>query len=233
MDFLAEILRDALDYVGGSGAELVAILIRTIWIALAATVGAVIIGVPLGVGLGRTRFRGRTLVMTLVNTAMALPPVLVGLVLLVLVWPTGPFGNLDILFTPIVMVIAQVLLATPIVIGLTAAAVGALPAPAVEFVASLQVGVVTRFRVYVTEVWPQLLAAVATGFGRVIAEVGAVLLVGGNIAGETRVLTTAIVQETRQARFGAALALGGVLLIVALVTNATLTWLQVKGEQHG
>ena len=233
MGFLGDVLRETLDFFRGSGADLTSALIRTVWIAISATFGAVVLGVPLGVILGRTRFVGRTLVMTLVNTAMALPPVLVGLVLLLLIWPAGPLGGLNILFTPAAMVIAQVVLATPIVIGLTAAAVGSLPAPAVEFVSSLQLNAVTRFRVYVMEAWPQILAAVATGFGRVIAEVGAVLLVGGNIVGETRVLTTAIVQETRQARFGAALALGGVLLVVALFTNGVLTWLQVKGERDG
>lgn len=232
MSFLTDVLAEGWRILTEFGPELREVLALTLVVSGLATVIAVVIGVPIGVALGLGRFRGRGLVMTLVNVGMGIPPVLAGLLVLLLFWSEGPLGSLAILFTPAAMVLVQVLLATPIAAGVTAGAVGNLPGDVTEQLGALRLGPLTRGRVVVGEAWTGVLAAVAAAFGRVVSEVGAVLIVGGNILGETRVLTTAIVQETRQARFGAALALGAVLLIISLVVNGGLTWLQLRGQRN-
>ncbi len=228
MEFLGEVVADALRLLGEFGPELRTVLSLTLWVSGLATVLGVAIGVPLGLALGLGRFRGRTLLTVAVNTGMGIPPVLAGLFLLLVLWRDGPLGSWGLLFTPAAMVAAQTVLAIPIAAGVTAGAVRALPPDAREQLAALRLSRSGRAAVAAREAWPGVAAAMAAAFGRVVSEVGAVLVVGGNIVGETRVLTTAIVQEARQARFGAALALGLVLLVVALVVNGALTWFQLR-----
>jgi tungstate transport system permease protein len=229
--FVREVLGEAWRaIVDGIGGDLGAVVGLTLWIAVLATAVAIFIGVPLGTVVGLHDFRGKRLVMLIVNTGMGLPPVIVGLVLLLLLWRDGPLGAWEILFTPAAMVLAQVILAVPIAIGLTSAAVGGLSPAVTEQLAALRLGSWARGRLVVVEVWPAVAGAVAASFGRVISEVGAVLIVGGNIRGETRVLTTAIVQEARQAQFGQALAFGFVLLGIALIVNGGITWLQLRKD---
>lgn len=232
MEFLGDVLGDAIEYVVEFGPELRAIVSLTLVVAGLATAIGVVLGVPFGVWLGLARFRGRSLVLALVNTGMGIPPVLAGLLLLILLWNNGVLGSWGALYTPGAMVAAQALLAFPIAAGITAGAVRNLSVDAQEQLAALNVGGVRRGRIAGREVWPGIAAAVAAAFGRVVAEVGAVLIVGGNIEGETRVLTTAIVQEARQSNLGAALGLGIVLLALALVVNLALTWAQLRGESH-
>lgn len=232
MEFLGDVLGDAIEYVFEFGPELRAIISLTLVVAGLATAIGVLLGVPFGVWLGLARFRGRSLLLALVNTGMGIPPVLAGLLLLILLWNNGVLGSWGALYTPGAMVAAQALLAFPIAAGITAGAVRNLSVDAQEQLAALNVGGVRRARVAGREVWPGIAAAVAAAFGRVVAEVGAVLIVGGNIEGETRVLTTAIVQEARQSNLGAALGLGMVLLILALTVNLALTWAQLRGESH-
>lgn len=232
MEFLIEVLGDAIRYVVDFGPELRAIVSLTLVVATLATLIGVVLGVPFGVWLGLARFRGRGLLVALVNTGMGIPPVLAGLLLLILLWNDGILGAWGALYTPGAMIAAQALLAFPIAAGVTAGAVRNLSVDAQEQLAALNVGAVRRARIAGREVWPGITAAVAAAFGRVVAEVGAVLIVGGNIEGETRVLTTAIVQEARQSNLGAALGLGIVLLALALVVNLALTWAQLRGESH-
>lgn len=232
MEFLGEVLGDAIRYVVEFGPDLRAIISLTLVVAGLATAIGVVLGVPFGVWLGLARFRGRSLLLALVNTGMGIPPVLAGLLLLILLWNNGVLGSWGALYTPAAMVAAQALLAFPIAAGVTAGAVRNLSVDAQEQLAALNVGAVRRARIAGREVWPGIAAAVAAAFGRVVAEVGAVLIVGGNIEGETRVLTTAIVQEARQSNLGAALGLGMVLLALALAVNLALTWAQLRGESH-
>ena len=157
---------------------------------------------------------------------------LAGLALLLVLWDAGPLGGLGLLFTPAAMVAAQTLLAIPIAAGVTAGAIKGLPPSAGEQLEALRLSGLQRGRLVLVEVWPGVVAAVAAAFGRVVSEVGAVLIVGGNIVGETRVLTTAIVQETRQSNFGDALALGIVLILVAAAVNGFLTRMQLKGANR-
>ena len=231
MEYLWNVMLDALAYLRDFGPDLRSIIALTLVVSLAATVIGAGIGIPFGVWLARARFTGRSAVMWAVNVGMGLPPVLAGLFVLLLLWGDGPLGGLDLLFTPTAMVMVQSVLAFPIAVGVTAAAVSSLSPATVEQIAALRLPTLKRFWLIVSEARPGVIAAVAAAFGRVIAEVGAVLIVGGNIAGETRVLTTAIVQESRQARFGAAVGLGIVLLIISILVNGLLTWLQERGAQ--
>ena len=226
MEFLGDVIGDVADFFASAGSELWEVIGLTFAVSGTATLIGAAVGIPLGVALGIGRFRGRSFTQALVNTGMAIPPVLAGLVVLLLVWGDGPLGALDLVFTPAAMITAQTLLAIPIAAGVTAAAIRSLSADAHEQLFALRLPAGARGRLVVREAWPGVAAAVAAAFGRVLAEVGAVLVVGGNIRGETRVLTTAIVQEARQARFGAALALGIVLLGIALAVNLVLIRLQ-------
>jgi tungstate transport system permease protein len=192
----------------------------------AALLISTLIGVPLGALLGLIRFRGQRLVTLALYTGMGLPPVVVGLVVYLLLSRSGPLGPLGWLFTPAAMIVAQTIIAFPLVTGLTMSAVaGVDQAVRVQVIAlgasPRQAGwtVLREARVGVT-------AAIVAAFGGIISEVGAVMLVGGNIEGQTRVLTTAIVLYTRQGDFALAMALGVVLIALATVANAMLLQLQ-------
>ncbi len=198
----------------------------------AATGVSLLIGVPIGTWLAVRRFRSRGVILSVVNTGMALPPVLAGLAVALLLWRSGILGGLGLMYTPAAMVVAEVVIATPVVIGLTYAALGSLD-PRLE-IQLLGLGAsrwqTTRW------LWREarlpLLAAVMAAFGSVISEVGAAMMVGGNIAGQTRVLTTAIVLETGRGEFEAAIALGLVLLCLAFIVNGILTWAQQRGQRR-
>lgn len=192
----------------------------------AAVVLSSLIGLPLGVWLGLAQFRGKNLVVGVIHTGMALPPVVVGLVLYLLLSRSGPLGSLGWLYTPGAMVLAQFLLCLPFVVGITMAAVASVPA---ELSWQLQTLGASPRQVrweVVREARSGILLAVATAFGRSLSEVGAVWLVGGNIAGQTRVLTTAIVLETSQGHFSLALLLGAALLSLALLINLVIVRFQ-------
>lgn len=193
-----------------------------------ATIIAVLLGIPLGTLIGLRRFRGRSLVVALVHTGFALPPVVIGLFVFMFFSRNGPAGNLDLLFTPAIMVIAQALLAVPYVTGIALAAVQAVPADVRLQARALGATPARAVLTHLREARLGMVAAVVAGFGAVISEVGAVMMVGGNIAGETRVMTTAIVLETRRGNFGTALTLGLVLLAIAFAVNVLLTIAQQR-----
>jgi tungstate transport system permease protein len=203
------------------------------WLSLqvsgAATGLALLVGMPLGTALALARFPGRGLVVALVNTGMGLPPVVVGLVLSVLLWRSGPLGALELLYTPAAIVLAQLVIALPVVTGLTLAAVQAIPEPFRLQMRALGASRLQLLGLLVREARLPLLAALMAGFGAVISEVGASLMVGGNIRGQTRVLTTATVLETSKGNFDVAIALSAILLTLTFLVNWALTWVQ----QHG
>jgi tungstate transport system permease protein len=184
-----------------------------VWLSLRVTGTAVflsaLVGVPLGTWLALARFPGKRLLTALVYTGMGLPPVVVGLAVYLLLSRSGPLAFLDWLFTPHAMVLAQSIIALPLVAGITLAAVSAVPADVLLQLRSLGASPWQARWTVLREARPGVLVAVAAGFGRVISEVGAALMVGGNIQGHTRVLTTAIVLETGKGEFALALALGG------------------------
>ena len=198
----------------------------------AALIGAAI-GIPIGVALSEFSFRGRNAALTVVHAFMGLPPVVVGLFTFLVIARSGPLGFLELVYTPTAMVIVQVILATPIVAGFTHASMrGVDPRLGLQ---AMSLGA-TRFQavlVKMREARAGLVAALIAGLGRVLAEVGAVMIVGGNIKGYTRVLTTDIVLQTRQGLYSYAIAEGLVLILVAVLVNAMLTRLQAdKGREE-
>jgi len=205
------------------------IVVLTLQVTLGALTLALVLGIPLGAALGLARnLRGRGLIVPVIYTGMGLPPVIVGLFTYLMLSNQGPLGWLGWLFTPTGMVAAQTIIAFPIVVGLTMAAVQSVD-PALR--TQLRSLGATRRQVAMTillDARTGVTAAVVTAYGSIISEVGAVMLVGGNIRGETRVLTTAIVLETRRGNFALALALGFILLTLALLTNLTFYRLQVR-----
>jgi tungstate transport system permease protein len=210
--------------------EVWAITWLSVKISGAATLVSLLLGIPLGIGLALLRFPGRGLVAALINTGMGLPPVVVGLFISILLWRSGPLGFLDLIYTPQAMILAQVVIAFPIVAGLTMATFQTLdPNLALQL---LGIGASKRQMVWLLckEARLPLLAAIMAGFGGVISEVGASMMVGGNIRGQTRVLTTATVLETGKGNFDVAIALGIILLTVCFVLNYFLTHIQQRGR---
>jgi len=197
----------------------VEIVERTLFVSGLATGLAVLTGVPLGVGLAIGRFPGRRVLGVLVNTGLGLPPVVVGLVVTLLLWRSGPLGALALLYTPIAMVIVQWIVAFPVAAGITRSAIELLDPELLDALRVFGAGPVRCGWELIRAALPQVGFATAAAFGRAIAEVGASLMVGGNILGQTRILTTAIVLETSRGDFALALALGIVLLILALLVN--------------
>jgi tungstate transport system permease protein len=212
--------------------DLVQITLLSLAVSGLATAISLLVGLPLGTWLALSTFRSRGLVLSVVNTGMALPPVVAGLAVAFLLWRSGPLGDLDLIYTPAAIVLAEVVIATPVVLGLAAAGVGQLD-PRLQL--QLQGLGASRLQT-VGRLWREarlsLLAAVMAGFGSVISEVGAAMMVGGNISGQTRVLTSAIVLDVGRGEFGAAVRLAGILLALAFVINGILTWAQQRGQQH-
>jgi tungstate transport system permease protein len=200
--------------------ELLRIAALSLIVSGGATVLATLVGIPLGTALHLRRFRGHRLLTLLVNTGMALPPVVVGLVVTIALWRSGPLGALRLLYTPSAMVLAQFVVALPFVAGFTWAALARLEVDLVEALRADGADEWRAGRELLRAAWPQVGVAVAAGFGRAVSEVGASLMVGGNIVGQTRIFTTAIAVETGRGEFALALALGFILLTLALLVNA-------------
>jgi len=191
---------------------------------------ALLAGVPIGIVLGTRRFFSRALVISSVNAGMGAPPVVVGLVGAILLARSGPFGEWNLLYTPWAMVLTSTAIALPLVIGLTLAAVGSLDEEWDLQVRTLGISRGWRLWLLVREIRMGLLAAVIAALGGILSEVGAVNMVGGNIAGETRVLTTAIMMHTSMGEFEIALDLASVLVGLMLSIALVLTWLQLSGR---
>jgi len=196
-----------------------------------ATLISLLIGLPFGTWLALGNFRGRSLLLSIVNTGMALPPVVVGLVVAMMLWRSGPLGDLRLIYTPWAIIIAQTVISAPVVAGLTTAALEALDPRLKQQLLGLGASRLQMIWHLWREARLPLLAALMAGFGSVISEVGASMMVGGNIKGQTRVLTTAIVLETSKGEFENALALSALLLILTYLINLALTWIQQKGKR--
>jgi tungstate transport system permease protein len=206
--------------------EVLGIMWLSLQISGAATLLSMVVGMPLGTALALARFPGRALVVSLVNTGMGLPPVVVGLFVSILLWRSGPLGLLELLYTPTAIVLAQFVIAAPVVTGLTLAAVQQIPDRFRLQMLALGASRVQLVWVLIREARLPMLAAMMAGFGAVISEVGASMMVGGNIRGQTRVLTTATVLETGKGNFDVAIALSVILLALTFAVNWVLTWIQ-------
>ena len=203
-------------------AELIEIASRSLYVSFSATLIASAIGLPLGAWIAVSRFRFRRVVIALLNALMGLPPVVVGLVVYVLFSRSGPLGVLGLLFTPTAMIIAQVLIVLPIVASIAHQAIRELWADYHDLLVSLNASRWQRIKALLWDGRRALLTAALAGFGRAIGEVGAIMIVGGNIDHATRVLTTAIALETGKGEFAVALALGFVLIALAIAVNLAL-----------
>ncbi|MCX8063118.1 MAG: ABC transporter permease [Anaerolineales bacterium] len=209
--------------------EVFQITLLSLQISCLATLISLVIGLPIGTWLALSDFRGRAFLLSLINTGMGLPPVVVGLFVAMMLWRSGPLGSFNLIYTPTAIVIAQVIIAAPVVSGLTTAALQSLD-PRLR----LQILGLGASRVQVVwELWREarlpLLAALMAGFGAVISEIGASMMVGGNIRYQTRVLTTAIVLETSKGNFEMASGLAILLLVITFLINWALTHFQQKG----
>lgn len=207
---------------------------RVTWLTLkisgAATLISVLVGVPVGVLLALTRFRGRGLLVSLVNTGMGLPPVVVGLAVSILFWRYGPFGSLRWMYTPVAMIIAQCMIAMPLVMGFTLTAIQQLNPKLRLQILALGASPRQLYWLLIKEARLGILAAVMAGFGGVISEVGASMMVGGNLLGQTRILTTSIVMEVSKGNFDVAIALSLVLMLIIWGVTYLLTYLQQRGR---
>jgi tungstate transport system permease protein len=211
--------------------DILEITLLSLKVSLFATGISLFIGLPLGTWMALGQFRGRRFILSLINTGMALPPVVVGLFVALMLWRSGPLGSLHLIYTPMAIIIAQTIIAAPVVTGLTAAALQQLDPRLRQQLLGLGASSIQM----VVSLWREarlpLLAALMAGFGSVISEVGASMMVGGNIRHQTRVLTTAIVLETGKGEFQNAIALSILLLVLAYLVNLGLTWIQQKGSR--
>lgn len=220
-----ESIKQAFNLLFSLDKELLQIIGVTLRMSFFSTTISCLIGLPLGALIGTHKFKGKSFVKKLIHTLMGLPPVVAGLLVYTLFTHYGPFGNVNLLFTVNVMVIAQVLLITPVVIGLSASFIESTSKPVIETAKGIGLSRGKIIGLCISEGRSSLLSVVLNAFGRSIAEVGAVSIVGGNIQWKTRVMTTAIMLETNKGKFSFALALGIILLIIAFTVNALASFI--------
>ena len=228
MELIVQGIIKAFELIISFDPEVLGITWLSLKISGTATFISLFIGVSIGTVVALTNFFGKRLVISLINTGMGLPPVVVGLFVTILIWRNGPLGFLEILYTPSAMIIAQAIIATPIVMGISLAAIQNLPPNLRLQILSLGASRLQMVWVLIKEARLPLLAAIMAGFGGVISEVGASIMVGGNIKGYSRVLTTATVMETGKGNFDIAIALGIILLLLAFFVNLILTQIQQR-----
>lgn len=226
MSFILEGIRKGAELLFSFDAEVLAVLRLSLFVSVFALLIAVFIGVPLGSIIAIKKFPFKKIVIALINTSMGLPPVVVGLVVTLFLARSGPLGFLQWLYTVKGMILAQVIIATPIVTGLSLAAVQSIDSKFYNQIVTLGATTAQALFVLLREIRLSILAAIIAGFGSIISEVGAVMMVGGNIKEQTRVLTTAVVLEAHMGNFDIAIALGLILLTMTFVVNLALTFIQ-------
>ena len=228
MGLLVEGLREALRLLVAGDREVWSILLLSLQVSGSATLISLALGIPAGAGLALARFPGRGLVVSAVNSGMGLPPVVVGLFVTMVLWRSGPLGGWEILYTPAAIVIAQAVIASPIVVGITLAAVQSVPREFRLQLLALGASRAQMVWLVLREARLPMLAAVMAGFGGIISEIGASMMVGGNIKGQTRTLTTAMVLETGKGNFEVAIALSLLLLALVFLVSWALTSIQQR-----
>jgi len=228
MDLIYEGIKQAIILLITLDPEVMRITLLSLKVSGSATIISLFIGISIGTLVALAQFPGKRFVISLINTGMGLPPVVVGLFVTIFLWRSGPFGFLGLLYTPTAIIIAQSVIATPIVMGITLAAMQQLPKKMRLQVLALGATPLQTVWVLIREARLPLLAAVMAGFGGVISEIGASIMVGGNIKGYTRVLTTATVMETGKGNFEVAIALSIILLALAYCINYILTHIQQR-----
>ncbi|WP_102264254.1 ABC transporter permease [Mesobacillus jeotgali] len=228
MELLLEGLKKAIEMILSGDREIFEITLLTLRVSITAVLISTLIGIPAGMFLGLAHFPGRKFILALVNIGMGLPPVVAGLWITLFLWRSGPLGDLAWLYTPTAIIMAQILVSLPIVTALTSTAFQQINPKLILQVKALGATKIQLYWILMKEVKLAILAAIIAGFGRVIAEVGAAMMVGGNISGETRILTTSIVMEVSKGNFDIALALSFILMTLAFIITFTLTYLQQR-----
>ncbi|WP_226085793.1 ABC transporter permease [Mesobacillus sp. S13] len=228
MELLLEGLKKAIEMILSGDREIFEITLLTLRVSINAVLISTLIGIPAGMFLGLARFPGRKFILALVNIGMGLPPVVAGLWITLFLWRSGPLGDFAWLYTPTAIIMAQILVSLPIVTALTSTAFQQINPKLILQVKALGATKMQLYWILMKEVKLAILAAIIAGFGRVIAEVGAAMMVGGNISGETRILTTSIVMEVSKGNFDIALALSFILMTLAFIITFTLTYLQQR-----
>lgn len=222
----------AIDLVLSGDPELWAIVRLSLLVTLSATILSAVVGMPIGALVGLTRFPGREAIIVVLNALMGLPPVLVGLIVFLLLSRSGPLGPLGILFTPSAMIVAQTVLITPIISALTRQVIEDLWAEYRDELTAMNVGPVARIQTLLWDARFSLVTILLAGFGRASAEVGAVMIVGGNIDGFTRVMTTTIALETSKGNLRLAISLGVVLITLVVAVNVFAWMIRQWAHRH-
>ena len=233
MQGFASEFNSAISLILQGDSELWAIVLLSLQVSIFAVLISAVIGMPVGAALAVARFPGRRVLIVLMNALMGFPPVVVGLLVYLMLSRSGPLGVLELLYTPTAMIIAQVVLVTPIIAALTRQVVEMLAEEYSEQLRSLGVSRLASVPVLLWDARLALVTALLAGFGRAIAEVGAVIIVGGNINHVTRVMTTTIALETSKGNLALALALGAILIGIAVTVNAMVSTLSLRAEQEG
>ncbi|RHW39009.1 ABC transporter permease subunit [Neobacillus notoginsengisoli] len=228
MDLIIDGFQKAIEMILSGDREILEITLLTLQVCFLSILISTLIGIPFGMLVGLTRFPGRSLLMVFVNIGMGLPPVVAGLTITIMLWRSGPLGDLSLLYSPTAIVLAQILVSLPIVTGLTASAFQGLDPKLFLQIKALGATKMQSLWLLLKEAKIAILAAVMAGFGRVIAEVGAAMMVGGNIKGDTRILTTTIVMEVSKGNFDVAIALSFILMTLAFMITFFLTTLQQR-----
>jgi tungstate transport system permease protein len=228
MDLILEGIKKAFWLIITFDPEVMSITFLSLKVSGIATLISLVLGISSGTLIALARFPGRRFMIGVINTGMGLPPVVVGLFVSIMLWRSGPLGFLGILYTPTAMIVAQSVIATPIVMGVSLAAIQNLPRKLRLQILALGATRLQMVWILIKEAKLPLLAAIMAGFGGVISEVGASIMVGGNIRGYSRVLTTATVMETSRGNFDVAIALSIILLLLAYLINLVLTHVQQR-----
>src|SRR3954468_6889366 len=228
MDLIWDGLTKAIELILSGDAGIFEVTLLTLRVSFTAILISTIIGIPIGILLGLTHFRGRKLLLILINIGMGLPPVIAGLTITMLLWRSGPFGDLALLYSPTAIIMAQILVSLPIIVGLTSSSFQQIDEKMLLQIKALGATKIQTLIILLKEMRIAILAAIMAGFGRVIAEVGAAMMVGGNILGETRILTTSIMMEVSKGNFDVAIALSFILMSLAFLITFCLTTLQQR-----
>ncbi len=228
MEIIWQGIKSAFFLIFSGNKEILEIVLLTLKVSGISVIISMVFGMPIGLLVGLNNFKSKRFVITIINTGMGLPPVAAGLLISIMLWRSGPLGILGIMYTPTAMIIAQVLIASPIISGVTLAAIQQVNPKLKLQALSLGANRVQVLWILLKEAKLPALAAIMAGFGGVISEVGASTMVGGNIKGQTRVLTTATVQNVGMGNFDVAIALVIILLILAFIVNLFLTLIQQR-----
>lgn len=232
MDLLWDGLKQAFQMILSGEKEIFEISLLTLRVSFTAILVSTLIGIPAGVLLGLKKFPGRKILLVFVNIGMGIPPVVAGLAITIMLWRSGPFGDLQLLYTPTAITMAQILVSLPIVIGLTSSAFQQIDNKMLLLIKALGATRFQQLRLLLIETRYAIMAAIMAGLGRVLAEVGAAMMVGGNVKGETRILTTSIVMEVSKGNFDIAIALSFILMTLAFIITFLLTSLQQRKQTY-